>query len=217
MSSTATLSAASRFGTHTFGSNPSYKVEVKKGGERWSDDGPGADTWFSIVTSGDKVTIATNLTAAALESIAVATARHHTGEVQEGGNAAERPNIPRICIAADALAAKLEQTEKAQMMKDVKRYYVMHPKSRWISVAGLQDRKIAKVPDWTQLIQPEGERFITALMGRTPSIAIDDPGYESKVERLVQAMYAAGWIEASKNTKQRLELYDAIKDLDVDL
>jgi hypothetical protein len=188
------------------------------------------------VTEADtvkEVTIDTNLTRAALGSIAVAIARHHKSKVQEAGNAAERPNIPRICIAADALAAKPEQTdciaadalsakpeqtEKAQMMKDVKRYYVMHPESRWISVAGLRDRNIAKeVRDSTRLIQPEGERFITALMGRTPSISTDDPGYESKVERLVQAMYAAGWIEASKNTKQRLELYDAIKDLDVDL
>jgi hypothetical protein len=30
-------------------------------------------------------------------------------------------------------------------------------------------------------------------------------------------MYAAGWAGVRKSTKQRLELYDAIKDLDVDL
>ncbi|KAG7548935.1 hypothetical protein FFLO_03140 [Filobasidium floriforme] len=180
MISTATLSDDSRFGDNTFGSQPRYEVTKTEGGERWSDNGPGADTWFSIVTDVDKVTIVTNLTAEALESIAVATAWHYKSKLQERDNAEKTPNVPRICLAADALAAKLAQTEEAQMMKDVKRYYVMHPKSRWISVVGLRDRNIAKVPDWTQLIQPEGERFITALMGRTPSISIDDPGYERK-------------------------------------
>jgi hypothetical protein len=219
MSSTATLSAASSFGADMFGSQPDFGFQMTEGGEDWFDKNPNNNTWFSI-SIADTVTIDTNLTALNLEAILAATARHHKSKVQEGGNAKKTPNIPRICIAADALASKLAQTEEAQMqmMKDVKGCYGTHPKSRWISVADSKDRKKAKeVKDSTRLIQPEGERFITALKGRTPSISIDDPGYESKVERLVQAMYAAGWIEASKNTKQRLDLYDAIKDLDVDL
>jgi hypothetical protein len=215
-----------------FGSQPDFGVNITKGGEDWFDKNPNNNTWFSIsiddtVNEADtvkEVTVDTNLSAEALEAILAATVRHHKSKVQEGGNAKKTSNIPRICIAADALASKLAQTEEAhaQMMKDVIRCYGTHPKSRWISVADSKDRKKAKVKgstakDSTRLIKPEGERFITALKGRTPNISIDDPGYESKVERLVQAMYAAGWIEANKNTKQRLELYDAVKDLDVDL
>lgn len=213
MSDQVTLSAASTFGDGKIGAGSQLTFSRDGDSHIWTDqtdsgEDPARFSYCYDATTAE-IEIQSNLSLADTDLAVHEIARQLRDKAPGPGyKDKDQPILFRVVAASDAMKAELQWD---QMEKEVVEKYKTHPKTEWV----LESSKYA---EWTRLIHPEKTRFDQALIERTPSLffsARRPPGFDHKVEKLVQAMYAAGWAGVRKSTEQRLKLYDAIKDLPI--